>query len=205
MSEVASANQAELASEIRKLSSYLEGIPPALRERGLFEAYETRLQDLEEQLVALRLSSISPRESSVPDGSPAPTIRDQNSLNAWVGHLAEIEREHTRVANRLARRLHWIHAAAVALSIVVVVFALNSLHVSTAAAAGVVVVLELAASFTRVTDRIQNEQALALRADLLRQELEMPERHTENTTLDDRTRRKILQLLDEGASLHTKG
>lgn len=50
-----SRQQELIAEEIRELSSYLDGIPEALRTSGAFDAYQARLNLLRQELLVARL------------------------------------------------------------------------------------------------------------------------------------------------------
>lgn len=56
MTEAKSRREALILEEIEDLSKYLEGIPEALRVRGIFEAYYDRLDALHEELIQSILS-----------------------------------------------------------------------------------------------------------------------------------------------------
>ena len=59
MSETKSRQETLILEEINDLSKYLEGIPEALRAKGIFEAYYDRLETLQEELVQNIMSSPS--------------------------------------------------------------------------------------------------------------------------------------------------
>lgn len=50
-----SRQQELIAEEMRELSSYLDGIPEALRTSGAFDAYQARLNLLRQELLVARL------------------------------------------------------------------------------------------------------------------------------------------------------
>lgn len=55
MNKTKSRQQELIAEEIRELSSYLDGIPEALRTSGAFNAYQARLNLLRQELLVARL------------------------------------------------------------------------------------------------------------------------------------------------------
>ena len=57
MTEFDAAVAARLAEEIADLQKALDGTPAVLRDQGLFIGYESRLRQLQEELLSLRLAS----------------------------------------------------------------------------------------------------------------------------------------------------
>jgi uncharacterized protein YbgA (DUF1722 family) len=50
--------EGNLAAEIQDLESYLASVPDDLKSRGVFAAYEERLQVLQEELLAARQNQL---------------------------------------------------------------------------------------------------------------------------------------------------
>jgi len=66
-----SRQQELIAEEIRELSSYLDGIPEALRTSGAFDSYQARLNLLRQELLVARLrETLEFSGESLPEASP---------------------------------------------------------------------------------------------------------------------------------------
>jgi hypothetical protein len=92
-----------LTEEIADLRAVLEGTPSALREQGLFAAYESRLSVLQEELLSLRLASLvskHQRERTPPRSyrfdAPPNLVADAGRLTLLTEALNSLRRERHR-------------------------------------------------------------------------------------------------------------
>jgi len=91
-----------LAEEIADLRALLEGTPAALREQGLFAAYESRLGALQEELLSLRLASLVSKQQRKTGSSHRFSDEIPTNPAGDVGRLSQV----TEAVDSLRRKRH---------------------------------------------------------------------------------------------------
>ena len=201
-----------LLEEIQDLSKYLDGIPVDLRSRGIFDAYDARLNMLQQQLLVARLQkALKPYGedlNKLPIEISAVGLTDPQFLRHLTNECYNIEQSHHQAAQRYTKTREWINFIVLLSSVSV------GLGISVGAFAGAIIwavlLSMLIAALTTIEITIDlvrrplKEQMLSDRLAAMRLELEMFSARSNEMRLEDKDvnelTTRLVRLLSEPAS-----
>lgn len=202
MSALEFDSEAELTAEINDLSSYLRGVPAELRESGAFTPYEVRLQQLLENLLALRLSQILQRYELALEREADRTALAQHRatyelLQQWV---REAERRHEHAAQGYLRTAAVLNGLVVAFGAAAGAGALAATSAIAVPFAGLTALVGAFQLLFRPAEKSRAQQELAGRLEMLRMELESIATQRSSATSHEMAAHRVeraLQLLSD--------
>jgi ABC-type transport system involved in cytochrome bd biosynthesis fused ATPase/permease subunit len=198
MSALELETETELTAEIDDLSSYLRGIPADLRASGAFTPYEARLQQLRENLLALRLRRTLERYEHVLRRHTSTPVQERTAdeLHQW---LRQAERWHEDAAHGYLRTAAVLNGLVVAFGTAAGVGAFVATGVVSAPFACLAVLAGAFQLLYRPAEKSRSQQEIADRLEMLRVEIENIAASRSSTPREVTAHRmeRALQLLDD--------